>query len=339
MKKSVIAFLAGMILSGWVSAQTKPADTVVIKVGEGSKIVFTIRDKKDLETLKKYDIQALVNDLVKRLEQKDTASIKKPSSEYLLNTDTTTTVVKEEKEEDWSVRENNDEDEDDEDYKAMQRWSSRKRTYHSFNFDIGTNNYLTSGGFPDADNSPYTVKPWGSWYIGINSVQRTRLANKFFIEWGMGVSWYNFKFQDERTIVTKDDSQVYFATDLRDLDFKKSRLTATFINASFVPMIDFGANKRKSSFFDGNNSESFRIGAGGYIGYRIDSFTKQVYKEDGHKRDPKNHDNFYLNNLRYGLRLQVGFDDVDLFFNYDLNDLFIENKGPKLNAFSFGVTF
>lgn len=333
MKKCVIAVLAGMMISGWATAQTKPADTVVIKVGEGSKIVFTIRDKKDLETLKKYDLQALVNDLVKRLEQKDTVSEKKPSSDYLITPDTART--KEEKEEDWFDRERDNEDNE----KATQRWSSRKRTYHSFNFDIGTNNYLSSGSFPDADNSAYTVKPWGSWYIGLNSVQRTRLANKFFLEWGLGVSWYNFKFQDERTIVTKDDSQVYFTADLRDLDFKKSRLTATYVNATIVPMIDFGANKRKSSFFDGNNSESFRIGAGGYIGYRVDSFTKQIYREDGRKRDPKNHDNFYLNNLRYGLRLQVGFDDVDLFFNYDLNELFTENKGPKLNAFSFGVTF
>ena len=50
------------------------------------------------------------------------------------------------------------------------------------------------------------------------------------------------------------------------------------------------------------------------------------------------HDNFYLNNLRYGLRLQLGLRGTDIFFNYDMNDLFIENKGPKLNAFSFGIT-
>ena len=30
---------------------------------------------------------------------------------------------------------------------------------------------------------------------------------------------------------------------------------------------------------------------------------------------------------------------TDLFFNYDLNELFAEGKGPKLNAFSFGVIF
>jgi hypothetical protein len=104
-------------------------------------------------------------------------------------------------------------------------------------------------------------------------------------------------------------------------------------------MIDFGSNRRKPSFFDGRNSDSFRIGVGPYAGYRIDSYTKQVLEIGGDEQKPKDHDNFYLNNIRYGLRTQIGFQDIDLFFNYDLNELFIENKGPKLNAFSFGVTF
>jgi hypothetical protein len=43
--------------------------------------------------------------------------------------------------------------------------------------------------------------------------------------------------------------------------------------------------------------------------------------------------------MRYGLRGQIGFNDIDLFVNYDMNDLFTEGKGPQLNAFSFGITF
>jgi hypothetical protein len=64
-----------------------------------------------------------------------------------------------------------------------------------------------------------------------------------------------------------------------------------------------------------------------------------VYKEDGDKEKEKNRDNYYLNNVRYGLRLQLGFKDTDLFFNYDMNELFMAGKGPKLSAFSFGVSF
>ncbi len=336
MKIKIACASALMVLSLMSQAQTKPADTVIIKVGEGSKIIVAIQDKKDLETMKKYDFQKLMNDLIAKLEAKDTTNQNQPSAEYLKEQPVAEPIVKVDETD-------NDTDEIDEDenwdtHNKNEKWH-RRRTYHSINFDLGTNNYVSDGKFPDQDNSLYTVKPWGSWYVGINSTQRTRITNKFFMEWALGASWYNFKFQNERTIITKDDNSVLFTEDTRDADFIKSKLTAVYLNASLVPMIDFGGNRRKPSFFDGDNADSFRIGAGPYVGYRIDSYSKQKFEENGDERKPRDHDNFYLNNLRYGMRVQVGFDDVDLFFNYDLNELFIENKGPKLNAFSFGVTF
>lgn len=313
-------------------AQSKPADTVVIKVGEGSKIIVAIQDKKDLETMKQYDFQKLINDLIIKVEEKDTASQQEPAANYLKES------VQEQGSASELVMQDEDEEEDDEDWSHRTTWHSR-RTYHSINFDLGMNNYLENGKFPNETNSLYTVKPWGSWYVGITSNLRTRISNKFFLEWGGGISWYNFKFQNEKTMITKDDNTVIFSENLLDVDFTKSKLTATYLQAQLVPMIDFGGNRRKPSFFDGHGSDSFRFGAGPYVGYRIDSYSKQVYKEEGDKIKPKDHDHFYLNNLRYGIRAQLGFEEVDFFFNYDLNGLFIENKGPNLNAFSFGITF
>jgi len=319
-----------MLLSTISPAQTKPADTVVIKVGQTSKIIVAVQ-QEDLETMKQYDFQKLMTDLIVKLEQKDTSGQQSPSAEYLKEPEQPEIVVTDESTNDES------DDEDWESNHKKEKWN-HKRTYHSINFDIGMNNYLSDGKFPDENNSLYTVKPWGSWYVGINSNLRTRVSNKFFLEWGLGVSWYNFKFQNEQTMLSKDDNSVIFSINPLDVDFTKSKLTATYIQAQLVPMVDFGGNRRKPSFFDGGDSDSFRFGVGPYVGYRIDSYSKQVYKEDGDKIKPKDHDNFYLNNLRYGLRLQIGFEELDLFFNYDLNDLFIENKGPKLNAFSFGIT-
>jgi hypothetical protein len=336
MKKRIFIALASFLLSGtMIQAQPKPADTVVIKVGEASKITFTIQNKEDLETLKKYDFQLLMNDLIRKLEQKDTSANIHSSQDYIKK-DTveniSTRIIESgedsSEDEEWNQRDHNHRDD----------WH-HNRTYQSFNFDLGMNNYLSNGKFPDQDNSLYTVKPWGSWYVGINSVQRTRLANKFYLEWSLGVSWYNFKFENEQTKMSKDDNSVIFELDTRDAEFIKSKLTATYLHASLVPVYDFGSNRRKPSIFDGRNSDSFRIGAGPYVGYRIDSYSKQKFEVNGDDEKPKDHDNFYLNNIRYGLRAQVGFKDVDLFFNYDMNELFIENKGPQLNAFSFGVTF
>lgn len=322
-----------MVLAGIAcQAQTKPADTVVIRVGEASKITVTVQDKNDLETMKKYDFQKLMTDLIAKLEQKDTVKQQESSSDYLLTNPDESDVTQEE------TVYADDTDEEDWDTHNHKKWHGR-RTYHSINFDIGMNNYLSEGQFPDAENSLYTVKPWGSWYVGINSNLRTRISNKFFLESGLGISWYNFKYQNAQTQMSKDDNSVIFSLDPRDVDYIKSKLTAAYLNASLIPIYDFGGNRRKPSFFDGHGSDSFRFGVGPYVGYRIDSYSKQTFNETGDKKKVHDHDNFYLNNIRYGLRLQMGYQDVDLFFNYDLNELYSEDKGPKLNAFSFGITF
>lgn len=324
-----------MALFTTLSTAKAQGDSVVIRVGKDSKVIFSIKDKKDLETLKHYDFQALMNDMVQKLEKRDSTSNTKPSTEYLKDS---SQLAKESHYDEWRMESRNrnngygNNDNNDRDNKRRDR-----KTRNSFNIDIGMNNYLENGSFP-ASNSLYNVKPWGSWYVGLNSIFRTRMAKKFFLEWGGGVSWYNFKFENYKTVISKDDNGVIFSEDQRDLDFRKSKLTIAYVNLSAVPMLDFGDNSRRSGWFDRSHSRSFRIGIGPYAGYRIDSYAKQMYYDNGDKEKSHYHDSFYLNNLRYGLRLQMGFRDTDLFFNYDMNELFTAGKGPNVQAFSFGVT-
>ncbi len=326
----------------------KKADTVVIKVGEASKVIFAIQDKKDLETLKHYNFQSLMDDMIAKLDKRDSTQLATPATSYLK--DSTESVARTDE---WPTdadraryRENNsksnsyDSDNDNSDrYSSYtSRGSYRRRTYSSFNIDIGTNNYLEGGKFPGDANKIYTVRPWGSWYVALNSTQRTRLSNKFFLEWAGGISWYNFKFQNDKTLLTKDDNGVTFSEDLRTNKFDKSKLTVVYVNLSAVPMFDFAGSNRKPGLFSGNHARGFRMGAGPYVGYRIDSYTKQVYEVDGDDKVERHHDPYFLNNIRYGIRAQFGFRGTDFFFNYDMNDLFVAGKGPQLNAFSFGIT-
>src|SRR5258706_13287022 len=58
-------------------------DTVTIKVGDGSKVIFAIKDKKDLETLKKYNFQKLMDDMIYKLQVRDSSRLNKLSSEFL----------------------------------------------------------------------------------------------------------------------------------------------------------------------------------------------------------------------------------------------------------------
>ncbi len=223
----------------------------------------------------------------------------------------------------------------------------QRGTRNLIRIDLGTNNYLEDGDFPDVDNALYSVKPFGSWYVGLNSINRTHVGGPLHIEWGGGISWYNFKFENAAVRIDKLPNTVFFFEDPRDISTVKSKLTASFVNISLVPLLDFGGSDRygRNYIFDHGRLEidverkyGFRIGIGGYAGYRLTSHSKAVYKEDGDRERDKERSNFFIENIRYGARLQLGIGRVDLFANYDLNEFFSDNRGPELNAFSFGVT-
>jgi hypothetical protein len=311
-----------------IHAQQKQ-DTVVIELAKTSRVVFTMRDKSDIEILKHYNFDELFQQILKKLEVRDTTNTIARND----SVQSETTVIPAQPEEDWSTTRNDDDDDDDDYYRR------RGHTEQSFNFDLGTNNYLENGKFPSSSNANYAVRPWGSWYVGFSSIQRTRLGNNFFLEWGIGMSWYSFKFEKDNIVIQKDDNGIQFLQDNGgEKSFEKSKLSASYVMASLIPVVDFSNSSDKGRLWE-NDSHAFRFGLGPYIGYRVGSHSKVVYDEDGHKEKDKNTDSFYLNNFRYGARLQIGYRSTDLFFNYDLNELFTAGKAPKLNAFSFGVIF
>ena len=330
--------LIGLCTFASITYAQQNQDTVIVQLANTSRVIFTVKDRKDLEILKHYDFNKLFADVLTKLEKKD-------STNSIAGADSTNRNAGDNEEVYWTRKNgdyNNDGDDDDdhgqhwEVYSSGNRWG---RTWQSFNFDFGTNNYLSDGKFPDSENAPYSVRPWGSWYIAASSIQRTRLGKKFFLEWGLGMSWYTFKFQDDNVVMQKDENGTSFVRDeTNTYNYEKSKLSASYVMATLIPVIDFGDNNRKPRLWEGYGN-SFRVGLGPYIGYRVGSHSKVVYKDDGDKEKDKNHDSFYLNNFRYGARLQIGYRSTDLFFNYDINELFTEGKGPKLNAFSFGVIF
>ena len=118
------------------------------------------------------------------------------------------------------------------------------------------------------------------------------------------------------------------------------------LNAHLVPVIDFGYRARTRTYDDGFTQKRIRyrrngvrIGAGGYVGTRIDSWQKLVWRSTGHRSRLREKDNYFLENFRYGLRFLLGYGEVDLFVNYDLNSLFAKDRGPELNSISFGFAF
>jgi len=348
MKKAIV--LTVLLITLTTMSQAQQGDTVTVELARTSKIVFTIEDKKDLEQLKHYDFDALFEDMLSKLASADTLApltIDTAASPKSVFDDVYADEHEEEEDEEEDEEEEEDSWSDIDDWSDDDDWDDDhdndwdhidRKIWHSMNFDFGINNYLENGAFPDYNGAQYTVRPWGSWYVGINSILHHDIAEQFFIEWGFGVSWYNFKFQDERTRVNDTDTGVTFTEDQRPYSFDKSKLEATYLNVSIIPMYSFGSNHHHSRWWH-HGHDSFRIGIGPYAGYRIESHSKQVFYVNGDKEVEKDKDNFYLNNFRYGLKLQMGTQGIEFFTAYDLNPLFAEGKGPDLHAITFGIVF
>lgn len=336
MFRSVVPALLLLLGGSTAHAQEKAADTVIVPLAESSKIIFTVGDPADLQILRHYNFQELFDDILDRLAEN--AGMPPDSiSESNERNDEHSEIIADAEKHDEDMHEDDDDKNDDDQWMKSRR-GRIGQTWHSYNIDLGTNNYLQGDDQFPMGSELYAVRPWGSWYLGANSVQRTKLGHNIFVEWAMGVSWYSFKFQEDNVIIGQDDTGIHFTADSRQVDFVKSKLSATFINASLVPVLDFGEHSRKPRIWEGDGG-GFRFGIGPYVGYRISSKTKLVYESDGEREKEKNRDDFNLNNLRYGVRLQIGLLSTDLFINYDMNELFATDKGPELNAVSFGIIF
>jgi len=347
----LLFFVAGQAFSQQMVGKK---DTVIINLGHNSRIILLVGEDDDLELIKRYDINAMISDLTHQIDnihEDEQITITDESGEKYLKKEEPVVEEKSEfqeqqdeeanqaqdryDEDDDRFNDNNDRDDrDDRSYRHKHYWP---RTRQSINIDLGLSNYLEDFKFPDQSNAPYALNQQGSWYIGINTTYKTNVAGPLFLEWGGGFDWYIFKLDNDYIRFVKTDSLIQFDPDPRlNINPIRSKLSAGYIYLKAVPMLDFSYNSRSRLW--NYHGDGFRIGIGGYAAFRIASQTKFVYKIDGDKKKDKDSSNIYLNNFRYGLRLQVGYRGIDLFANYDVSSLFSENKAPKLNAFSFGFT-
>ena len=220
----------------------------------------------------------------------------------------------------------------------------KKENSNFFNRD-GVNLYLglngLSGEVPQINLTIYPMyylqtdtelKPFSSKYVSVEFSESLTLikGKKSAFRLGLGISfdWYNFML-DHNRLVQKANQGAIFQPKLdsqgNEIALSKNKLTVSYINIPIMPHVVFT-----------KNSEVQMIGLGGYVGYRIDSWTKSI--EEKTKNLNRVSSNFNLNQFRYGLRAEFAFKKLPrLFFNYDLSTLFEKNSSPNLAGFSFGI--
>ena len=212
--------------------------------------------------------------------------------------------------------------------KRDREFSSRSGFNVYFGFNSFTNTSIISGRYDPKD---FELSPFGSRYFGFGWTRSGTISKgtnaAFKISYGLEVSWYNFMFENNNYLV-KNTNEIGFAnykTQGNVVDLCRNKLTVANFNIPIMPYVAFK-----------NSSVVTYIAAGGYVGYRVDSYTKTKENDSGKKE--WNHSSFFLNNLRYGLAFELGLKNFpDLFVNYDLNNMFQDGRGPKIGGISFGI--
>jgi hypothetical protein len=307
-------------------------DSVVIEFGKAGRIVIIVQSTEDFEKLKLMNINQIISELGVK-ENKETGEVtlveihKKDGSvkevvKYRGDWEETEVkvgrmrVYVDESGPDTKVKiETDPKEKKDPDFKT------------DFLIDLGINNYIQDKTFPSSDQ-PYAAKGWGSWNVGLNWVASQRLAKGFHWNFGLGFQWYNFKFENRDFQAVRGQDQISFV-ERTDVTGVKSKLSASYLTAMTLLKVNLGKTE-----------EGVSLAAGPYVGYRLGGRSKFVYEEPGSSTDriEKVNTGLYLENLRYGLRGEIGIGkDLTFFSTYDMNELFQAGKGPALNPITFGI--
>ncbi|MCK8492132.1 PorT family protein [Spirosoma sp. RP8] len=332
---SLGALLAILVLPVCVvyASPAHTADSLVIRFANRTRLVIYAPDKAGIQALSNYDLNKIVREMSMKLDSVPggETAISRDGGRYLK--DTVLVVTKKKDGVTIVISGKSDSTRSDSaknlrDYKRSSVRRGINSWSRSIDFQIGLNTFISQSTLAAYPSDVYSLKPIGSRYFAVAFSQRPTFINgkraKLSLYYALEGSWNNYMF-DNNVVATKGPSQLEFVQYPEQL--KKSKLTTFALQLPVVPRI---------SFYNSSGRKVFHLGLGGFIGYRLDSYTKIKRLNNDKEHE---HANFYLNNFRYGLVGHIGIVRTSLFVKYDLNPVFQEGKGPDVRTLSFGISF
>jgi hypothetical protein len=212
--------------------------------------------------------------------------------------------------------------------KAKKEAYKNRAVHNNFTVDLGLNTLV---GVKTPQNQPKPdLKPVGSRYISLNWNYDIRVGepgSPFHLLTGPELAFNNYMLDDNSRFVNTNG--VTMLVSETNLSLDKSKLAVTTLNLPLMATLQFKGN---------NDKDGFRIGAGGFVGYRLGSHTKIKYSEEGRTRKDKDRGSYNLTDFQYGVQGLIGIRSLELFGKYNLNDLFQNDLGIQAQTLSFGIT-
>ena len=220
-----------------------------------------------------------------------------------------------------------DEKKEEKDIK-LKRFHKGKRTKLQLDYSggiTGINNIAAP--ISATDISP-ELKPWNSSFMEIGLKFKTKIGgnkSRFSVNYGLGYRWNNMDFSNGVKLMIKDNIPSFVKT--------ADNVKSSVLNIGYLCIpVDVDCKIGRKG----------RIGAGAYAGYRVHSVQKIKYNEGSEEVHETRLSNYGLNNVVYGLNAKVGVDNLVLFGNYNLSNVFKSSNQVNwpnydMNLYSFGL--
>lgn len=370
--KSVLfpASLAALLAAASFTAQARtlspapiPGDTIVVRLPNKAVMTLVVRDAQQLRQLPQYHLDSLVARLGGYIKQADAAAQKATTDRvtvaYYPNQDqpgqnlpeeirittrkkadeprTNRVDVALDKAFGWHVKVNEDGKKTYSSGSAEQRQARRdslrasqqeRNQRHNAAYvvvDFGLNALVNKAGAGAPE-----LRPEGSRYFNLGLNFRPRLGGKrspLYLVGGPEFAFNNYMLEGNNKWVNQNGI-TSVVPELTARQYQKTKLaTSTFT----VPLM------LQLRLRDEHHRGTFRLGAGGFVGYRLASWTKLKYFENGSTYKDKDYGSYNLTDWQYGLQASVGYGSLNLFVKYNLNDLFRAGQGPQAQTLSFGL--
>ncbi|WP_018477953.1 outer membrane beta-barrel protein [Pontibacter roseus] len=359
----IIAAVTGVSAKGGqtIGQRLGQQDTIVVKMANGAKMVLYLQNIEQLKAFENYSLDSLMRVLNKYVDQVDKmdeankelkskettvtfgrdsddpeqvtitvqetdqdGKVSKEKHEIRINKKFKIDVEIEEKDGNTRVDVNVPNREERDSIRVHTKKDTYKSTRFNFDVDLGLNNFIEKN-----DQLVPDLKPMGSRYVSLNSHLNSQIGGRtspFYLVSGLEFAFNNYMF-DRNYVIEEDVNEVTYFRRETEIDYDKSKLTMSSVNVPLMPMLKF---KRQ------NGKDGFKIGAGGFAGYRLGAHAKLKYEEGGKSQKDKIRSSYNLSDFQYGLTGVIGYGNLDLFVKYNMNDLFKDNRGPDVNVISFG---
>jgi len=348
MKLTFIITLMLFAASALTAIANPSADSLIIQFANRTKMVIYAPDRASIQSLSKYDLNKIVREMGMKLDsvpngQTSISIDSQNGGRYLQDTVLIITRGKDGSRgnngdvriifrgDDKSKKDTNHIEKEYKLERNRNKRSSQSDWRVKTDFLLGLNTLVSPTNSSAYDPSRYELRPIGSRFFGISFGQRPTLikgkAARLSLHYALEINWNNLMFDNKVTVTEGKTTQFPERIEFTDIvqPSDKSKLTIANLQIPVVPRV---------TFYNNDGRRVAHIGIGGFVGYRIDSYTMIKYGKD----KVRDHDQFFQNDLRYGLMAHLGFLRTNFFIKYDMNPIFQSGKGPDVRALSFGIT-